>query len=218
MLPAAAMTMPAFLRSAAPLLLAASLAACVQPPATPPETHAAAAPPPPAPPSERLNLALHSDNVDWVSVGSGALGGGEGQEYVPAGQTIADWTQMITVLTLPPSQNPSASLAAILNGVRGACKTYRVIHATARDDTTRTANLLARCDQPDDTAVNNPNALLLKHEVIWAKTLEGQSDNYVVLRSWHANTIPPDSVVRSADVRQQWQDWVDQVSVVPNGA
>jgi hypothetical protein len=52
---------------------------------------------------------------------------------------------------------------------------------------------------------------------VWAKTLEGQADNYVVLRAWHADAIPRDSVLRSADVRQQWQDWVDQVAVVPNG-
>ncbi len=58
---------------------------------------------------------------------------------------------------------------------------------------------------------------MLKHEVVWAKTLEGQADNYVVLRAWHADAIPRDSVLRSADVRQQWQDWVDQVAVVPNG-
>jgi hypothetical protein len=208
------MTLPLISRNALALLLAATcLGACDAPPAP----HAAA-PPPPAPPSERLDLALHTDDVNWVSAGGGALpGGGDLQEYLPAGQTIADWTQMITVLTLPASQAPSARLNAILDGLRGACKTFRVIQSTPRDGATRSATLLARCDQPDETALNDANILLLKHEVVWAKTLEGQADNYVVLRAWHADAIPPDSVLRSADVRQQWQDWVDRVSVVPDG-
>jgi len=212
------MTMRKSLRITATLLLTASLAACVQPPAAPPQTQAAAAPTRPAPPPERLNLALKSDSQDWISAGDSALdGGGDMQEYVPAGQTVADWSQMITVLTLPPSQDPTARLTALLKGLRAACKTYNVVQSTARDDATRSANLLARCDKPDDTALNNDNILLAKHEAIWAKTLEGRADNYLVLRAWHADAITPDSVLRSAGVRRQWQDWADRVAVVPNG-
>jgi hypothetical protein len=194
-------------------LSALGLGCCAQPPRPAVVPHVAATTPS-APPAgahsvtpERLDLPLHAGGLVWQSVGSGSLpGGGEMQEYVPVGQTIADWTQMITTLTLPAAQDPSARLAAILDGLRGACRSYRVIQSAAQAT-------LARCDQPDEAAFTDPNVLLLRHEVIWAKTLEGRTGNYVVWRAWHGDSIEPGSVLASATTRQEWQEWVDRVAV-----
>jgi hypothetical protein len=38
-----------------------------------------------------------------------------------------------------------------------------------------------------------------------------------VLRSWHGDQIPRDSVLLSTAARREWQDWVDQVGLA-NGA
>jgi hypothetical protein len=213
------------LRATASLLLAATLAACAEPYWAPPQTNAAAAPapapptPPAAPPTEHLDLALHAGDLTWQSGGAGDLpGGGTMQEYVPGGETIADWTQMITVLTLPPTQSPDARLTAILNGLRAACKSYRVVQSATQPAPNPSTNLLARCDQPDETAFNDANILLLKHEVIWAKTIQGHAGNYVVWRAWHGNAIAVDSVLGSRSARQEWQDWVDQVVLDSHGA
>jgi hypothetical protein len=208
------------LRTAA-LLLAFTVAGCVKPvpPAAPLRTEAAPVPPAsPALPAERLDLPLRAAGVTWQAVGGGSLpSGGDMQEYVPAGQTIADWSEMITTLTLPAGQDPSERLAAILDGLRGACKSYRVIKTSVQDGPYPSRSLLARCDQPDATAFSDPNILLLKHEVIWAKTLEGHAQNYVVWRAWHGDKVTADSVLTSAATRQQWQDWVDQVSLAQGG-
>jgi hypothetical protein len=199
--------------------LALALSGCVQPvvQSLPLHVAAPAAGPiagSPALATERLDLALHAGGLAWQSVGTGPLpGGGEMQEYVPAGQTIADWSQMITTLTLPAAQDPAARLTAILDGLRGACRSYRVIQSATQETPYHSANLLARCDQPDEPAFTDPNVLLLKHEVIWAKTLEGHAGNYVVWRAWHGDKIDPDSVLASGTTRQEWQAWVDRVVV-----
>jgi hypothetical protein len=201
-------------QGAAMLLLAAALAACTQPAAVAPKIAVAAAPPP-APPPERLDLPRHAGGLTWQAAGGGPLpGGGDMQEFVPAGETIADWTQMITTLTLPAGQDPQARLTSILNGLRGACRSYRVVQSAARDVPYHTANLLVRCDQPDETAFGDPNILLRRHEVIWAKTIQGRGENFVVWRAWHGDAITHDSVLASGAVRQEWQDWVDQVGLV----
>lgn len=218
MLPAAYMTMHRLPLQAALLLLAAATSGCVKPvpPAPAPAPQVEAVPAIPAPPAERLDLPLHAGGVTWQPVGGGALpGGGDMQEYVPAGQTIADWSEMITTLTLPEAQDPSVRLTAIVDGLRGACKSYRVIKTAVQDEPYPSRTLLARCDQPKDTA--DPNILQLKHEVIWAKTLQGKSQNYVVWRAWHGDKVSADSVLTSGATRQEWQDWVDQISLVRGG-
>jgi len=205
---------------AAALLLASTGAGCVKPVAPAVPLRAAVAPVTPAPAvaAERLDLPLRAGGMTWQAVGGGALpGGGDMQEYVPAGQTIADWSEMITTLTLPPGQDPSARLAAMLEGLRDACKSYRVIKAAVQDAPYPSRSLLARCDQPDDTAFSDPNILLLKHEVIWAKTLEGHAQNYVVWRAWHGDKVPADSVLTSVATRREWQDWLDQISLAIGG-
>jgi hypothetical protein len=203
---------------AATLPLAIALSGCAQPVSQVPARQAAASQAPPgrpasspAPAPERLDLPLHADGLVWQSVVAGPLpGGGELQEYVPAGQTIADWSQMITTLSLPAAQDPSARLSEVLDGLRGACRSYRVIQSATQETPYPTANLLARCDQP---TYDDPNILLLKHEVIWAKTLEGHTGNYVVWRAWHGDKIDPDSVLASGTTRREWQAWVDRVAV-----
>ncbi len=203
---------------AAAVLLTAAVAGCVPPAPPGAPVRTGVVPAPPAPPAERLDLPLHAGGVTWQPAGGGPLpGGGDMQEYVPAGQTIADWSEMITTLALPPEQDPSARLAAILDGLRGACKSYRVIKTSVQDAPYPSRNLLARCDQPNEAAFSDPNILLLKHEVIWAKTLEGRVQNYVVWRAWHADKVSPDSVLTSSATRQEWQDWVDQVSLAKGG-
>jgi len=203
---------------AAGLLAVVALGGCVKPVAPTLSNHAAAQPAPAPVPQEYLDLPSHPGGLHWQAAGGGALaGGGDMQEYVPAGETIADWTQMITAMTLPAGQDPRARLAAILNGLHGACASYRVVQSAARDVPYRTADFLVRCDQPDDAAFPDNNVLLRRHEVIWAKTIQGRSDNYVVIRSWHGDQIPQDSVLVSATARREWQDWVDQVGLA-NGA
>jgi hypothetical protein len=205
------MNHPATCARPAALLLAASLAACVQPPAPALRVQAMSAPTPPA---ERLTLPLHPDDLDWASVGGGPLpGGGDMREYVPVGETIADWSQMITTLTLPASDDPAARLAAILGGLRGACRAYRVIQSATQETPYHSQTLLARCDHPDEAALADPNILLRKHEVIWAKTIQGRTQNYVVWRAWHDDTLPKDSVLSSATTRQQWQSWLNKVAI-----
>jgi hypothetical protein len=192
------------------LVVVAALGGCAKPVVPIPNTHAAATPVP----HEHLDLPIHPGGLQWQAVGGGPLaGGGDMREYVPAGETIADWTQMITALTLPAGQDPRARLAAILNGLRGACASYRVMHSAAHDVPYRSADFLVRCDQPDDAAFPDNNVLLRRHEVIWAKTIQGRSDNYLVWRAWHGDSIPRDSVLASGSVRHEWQDWVDQVGL-----
>ncbi|HTZ69460.1 MAG TPA: hypothetical protein VMB71_02320 [Acetobacteraceae bacterium] len=207
------------MRAPTALLLAACLAACAQPPPPAPAPVAAApAPQPPPAPTERLDVPLHDDGITWQSAGSGTLpGGGEAQEYVPAGETIADWSQMVTTLTLPAGQDPAARLTQILNHLRAACRSYRVIQSTSQDSPYPSKSLLVRCDKPDEAVFADPNILLRRHEALWAKTVQGPTQGYLVLRAWHGDAIPSDSVLLSRAVRREWQDWLDQVTPV-NGA
>jgi hypothetical protein len=190
-----------FKKEVLPLL--ALLAACT-PPAVP-VVPALAPPKPVALPLPRVVEVVAFPRPAWPAIATGDLpGGGTITEYAPPGETASDWTEMATTLALPPDEEPAARMTAILDGLRERCRSFRILLEAADSQ-------FVRCDTP--RAAGADGVELRHHEAMWFKTLRGREHGYVVWRAWHGDAVTRDTVLGSADTRQEWQSWIDQVSL-----
>ena len=112
---------------------------------------------------------------------------------------------MVTTLALPPGEEPTARMTTILDGLRARCRAFRILSESPNAQ-------LVRCDTPRLGTADN-GVELHRHEAMWFKTLQGKDHGYVIWRAWHGDTITHDSVLGSHDARQEWQNWIDQVTL-----
>jgi hypothetical protein len=180
------------------------LAACTPRPT--PAVSVVALPKPVVPPKPRVVEQISLPRPTWPQVASGDLPGGATMtEYVPEGESESDWTEMVTTLALPHGEEPMARMTTILDGLRARCRSFRILAETP------TAQLV-RCDNPRLGTADN-GVELHRHEAMWFKTLQGQDHGYVIWRAWHGDIVTHDSVLGSRDTRQEWQNWIDQVTL-----
>lgn len=147
------------------------------------------------------------------------------QEYVPEGQTVENWTQMITVLTTKPEHRiePGGWIVGTVESLKKHCGSVKVFeqHHGTQVDTMRQQqglpanyqvySILAVCENPAQAP--GPNVTLHRYEAIWFKGIRGWLDDYLVERAWHGDTITPDSLLASRATQDEWRGWINDVSI-----
>lgn len=146
------------------------------------------------------------------------------QVFIPPGQSVGDWSEMVSVSTYKMAFEPKAWVHNFVQGLTGICRKLDVLTEGAKIqiDPVRqeknlpaayqTYNALVHCQDPP--ASPNPNVVVKKHEVIWVKVIAGFGYTHIVQKQWHGDEITPGSVLSSADTRAAWQRWIDDVAII----
>ena len=189
---------------------------------------------PPQPPPgqtfiDEVALPDHESGFLWHRVRYTAGATEQVSEYLPAGQNLSAWTQIITVKTLPLSRNPRQIVNNTVDLLRAVCTHIKVVATKPTQDLGQAAGLdlaapafesaatLVTCDEPDTAKLQariGTNSLVLKrHEVTWYKLITGPQSNYIVQRAWHADTIDETSPLGSDMVLNAWKRWITHVTL-----
>jgi len=184
--------------------------------------------------TELLSFDGKADGKTWKLGDSGEQQGVLMQEFVPEGETVDNWSEMITIQTFKqrPDFDTRAFIARVVASFNGTCASLQVLanHAREQTDDLRAAahlpaayhtyDTLVRCEVAPAARPPGVNVSLRRYEVVWFKGIQGWLSAYLVQRAWHGDTITPDSILASDATRQRWQAWIDQVKIsgVPDKA
>lgn len=177
--------------------------------------------------TELLSFDGKADGKTWKLGDSVDRGGMLMQEFVPEGETVDNWSEMITIQTFKqrPDMNMQGLIARTLAGFRDVCANLQLLANNARDQTDElraaahlpatyhTYDTLVRCDVAPAARPPGAHVSLRKYEVVWFKGIQGWLSSYLVQRAWHGDTITPDSILGSDATRQRWQGWIDQIAI-----
>lgn len=206
-------------------LASAAIAACAAPVAPPPSVAVSvvrevAVVPPPGP--------------GWSRVArSDAPGNVQQEEFVPTGQTNLEWSEKITSQPLPARVSSRDVVARLLTTLTSICARFEVLERNDRAPPTATGadrqppigqndfDALVVCEAPDRAKA--PSVPLKRYEVVWFRGLSGRYGDYLVQRAWHGDTVPPNAILASSAVRDDWRRWVQSIridtsAVVPVGS
>jgi hypothetical protein len=176
-----------------------------------------------------VRLPSDADGVSWLRVSNTITAGETVQEFVPAGQSAADWTQIITVKNLPLTRDPAAVVDGTVVLMRAVCSTLSVVHTAHRQAAGDVAGLgmplpiydeaetLVTCKEPNlpllRQRLGTDQVTLRRYEVTWYKVMKGRAENFIVQRGWHGDVIDG-SVLGSREVLRGWKNWITRVSLV----
>lgn len=146
-------------------------------------------------------------------------------EFVPNGETVQKWTQMITVITTKPGHrvDPDRWIVGTIGVLQKNCGTVKSFEkrSVPQIDKLRqhqglpaeypTYSILAVCENPSQAP--GPGVTLHRYEVIWFKGIKGWLADYMVQRAWHADSITPDSILASKATQDEWRNWIDAVAI-----
>jgi hypothetical protein len=137
-------------------------------------------------------------------------------EYVPAGETVQNWTEMVTVQVWQgarPSWDPEKFVVHIAGTFQRACQTFRASPPSVRriggyDN----ASVAVECRDPDRSQAP-AQVVLKKIEFLVVRAIRGKDGFYVVQRAWHSDTEPPDSPMASERRTKEWGAYMMRVEV-----
>jgi hypothetical protein len=173
--------------------------------------------------TESVSLPPDAGGLKWHVDARQPGAQGTNEEWVPAGQTGKNWTEMITVREYKPGTDVPKLVTEEVQLLANACKSYQIMetHQGVGRAIPMQINgprynyakfdVLVRCDDP--LRADAAAAGLRKHEVIWFKGMHGQKGNYLVQRAWHGDLIGPDTVLGAPKVHDAWQAWIDNVGL-----
>jgi hypothetical protein len=137
-------------------------------------------------------------------------------EYVPAGQTVQNWTEMVTVQVWhgpQPSLDPKEFVLRIAGRFQRVCKTLQVSPPSVRQISGYdNASLALECRDPDRSQA--PAQVLSKSiEFLAVRAIRGRDGFYVIQRAWHGDTEQPDAPMKSEATLNEWRRYLSQVEV-----
>ena len=199
------------------------------------DTHAVPVLPPPAPQyQDDVMIPEHASNLEWHRVSYNVTPQEDVREFVPAGQSGADWHQIITVKILPLSRDPHMIVDNTIAFMRTICRQVKILATAPTQRTGEAASLdiplptyesseqLTTCDSPDQaklTARLGPTAVKLRrYEVTWYRIMLGTKANYIVQRAWHGDTMDETSPLGSDTVLADWKQWISHITLRRRGA
>lgn len=133
-------------------------------------------------------------------------------EYVPKGQTVTDWTEMLTVNTFfkTKNRNPAELISRIhAEWTRGCGKARTGQLKTAKQHGAEVAWIQMACQDP--TPREGTNISLKKFEFVYVKVLQGAENLYIIQRAWHSDTQPLPNPPANA-----FFDVINSAQVCPN--
>jgi hypothetical protein len=180
--------------------------------------------------TDQVQLPANAGGLAWHKISDGTTASGQIQEYVPAGETAAAWSQIITVKTLPPGRDPKQIVDGTVNLMRDICGHINVTNTAHRQHTGEVAGLgmslpifdeadtLVTCREPNITRLRqklgSENVTLRRYEVTWYKMIKGRQANYIVQRSWHGDAIDETCLLGSDAILDEWKSWITHVTLV----
>ncbi len=130
---------------------------------------------------------------------------GEMDEYVPKGETVDQWSEMITVQLFAPEMDNATFFQKFDSLGRQACKDgYTNLIATAQEHGYQVKVFQLFCPTNPQTQMG---------EVTFIKSLEGKDKFYVVQKAWRTGTFDPDDVPLSDDEIVTWMQFLRSVAV-----
>jgi hypothetical protein len=125
-------------------------------------------------------------------------------EFVPKGETVEKWSEMITVQLFPPHDN-AKFYATFESLVKQSCRsgfTHEVATQKENGYPVKVFHLLCPTNLQTDLG-----------EVTFLKTIEGRDKFYVVQKAWHTEKFEPDWIPISAEEIVKWTEYLRSVSV-----
>jgi len=184
----------------------------------------------PVPYTDAVQLPPNAGGLVWHKISDGTTASGQIQEYVPAGETAAMWSQIITVKTLPLGHDPKQIVEGTVNLLRDICGGINVTNTAHSQHTGEAAGLgmslpifdesetLVTCRQPDITRLrqklSTDSVTPRRYEVTWYKMIKGRQASYIVQRGWHGDAIDETCLLGSDAVLDEWKSWITRVTLV----
>ncbi len=152
----------------------------------------------------------------WLVGYRGRQGNASIVEYVPAGQTVQNWTEMVTVQVWhgpQPSLDPKEFVLRIAGRFQRVCKALQVASPSVRQISGYdNASLALECRDPDRSQA--PTQVLSKSiEFLAVRAIRGRDGFYVIQRAWHSDTEQPDAPMKSEATLKEWRTYLSQVEV-----
>jgi hypothetical protein len=152
----------------------------------------------------------------WLVGYRGRQGNASIVEYVPAGQTVQNWTEMVTVQVWhgpQPSLDPKEFVLRIAGRFQRVCKTLQVAPPSVRQISGYdNASLALECRDPDRTQA--PAQVLSKSiEFLAVRAVRGRDGFYVIQRAWHSDTEQADAPMKSEATLKEWRAYLSQAEV-----
>jgi hypothetical protein len=137
-------------------------------------------------------------------------------EYVPAGQTVQSWTEMVTVQVWQgqqPSPDPKEFVLRIAGRFQRVCKKLQVAPPSERQiGGYDNVSLALECREPDRSQA--PSQVLSRNiEFLAVRAIRGRDGFYVVQRAWHGDTEPAEAPMKSEATMKEWGVYLSRVEV-----
>ncbi|MCP5367007.1 MAG: hypothetical protein H6907_05295 [Hyphomicrobiales bacterium] len=132
------------------------------------------------------------------------------REYIPEGEKVEDWTNMIVVQVFGNKGHIAPKdLAAgmFTNYQRGCAKAEFGMKVEGTQNGYDVFSVMIQCKDPKPRA-DNPNLAPRKLEVNWVKIIRGANTLYVVQRQWRADQPGPDYPLTSRDALKPWAEFM----------
>lgn len=135
----------------------------------------------------------------------GKMNPGEMSEFIPKGETVERWSEMITVQLLPADNRNSTFYDNFAALVKKACEegTTHVV-ATAEENGYPVKVFQLSCPTNPQTGMG---------EVTFIKTIEGKDKFYVVQKAWRTETYKSDEFPLTGDEIVKWTQYLRSVKV-----
>lgn len=126
-------------------------------------------------------------------------------EYVPRGETVEGWSEMITVQLLSSHNDNARFYAAFEALALQACSGGSThVVATTKENGYRVKVFQLYCPTNLQTEMG---------EVTFVKTIEGRDKFYVVQKAWRTEKFDPKEVPLTAEEIVEWVEYLRSVSV-----
>jgi hypothetical protein len=126
-------------------------------------------------------------------------------EFIPKGETVEDWGDMITVQLFPPANDNATFYATFESLVKDACKDGSThVVATTKENGYPVQVFQLFCPTNPQTNMG---------EVTFFKTIEGKDKFYVVQKAWRTKKFSPDELPLTSDDIVKWTEYLRSVRV-----
>ena len=150
---------------------------------------------------ERLLVAVPDD---WTIVPSVEQGQVRLEQFLPPGQSVDDWVEMVMVVTHlgAGGMDPAAAASALVEASEATCgETAMAPPGIGEINGRPMVALVLACRDPKP--VEGVTALVKRFEVTGAMVIQGLANLYFVQRSWHGDEAEADLEIlaeRHADI------------------
>src|SRR5215213_6808102 len=130
---------------------------------------------------------------------------GEISEFIPKGETVEGWSEMITVQLLPAHNSNAKFYATFESLAKQACTDGSTeVIATTEENGYPVKVFILSCPTNQQTNMG---------ETTFIKTIEGKDKFYVVQKAWRTEKYEPDQLPLTSDDVTHWTQYLRSVYV-----